>query len=776
MHRPFTTAGLLATGALLTAATRTSLFMQFPTGFDESGTALTVPSIDPSGITYHHPSGHLFIVDSEIDEVDEAWDEVGANIFEVSPAGDVLYGAWDLRVPIPRNSEPSGIVYNPVDGFFYSTNDAHNRVYRYAFDPETGFTVDDVFKHTGHQAGSGDPEDITVDPATGVLYIVDGRARSVFPIVYDESIEDMVPLPRLDLPALNDPQNVPSHPQGIAFDPASGHLFLVSARDEAVFEYTIEGLFVAAWDLDDLVPDMLSPQGLTFAPTGAALGIGLDMPAYIVDAGVDNNDDPSERDGRVFIVDLGWENRRPSLDPIADLAADEDTPVGFAATATDPDGDVLTFSLFGAVPAGAAIDPGTGLFTWTPSEAQGHGGYLVNVRVTDDGTPPLADETTFLVMTGEVNEPPTLTPIDDMTVAPGAEVAFEVSAIDPDLKPALVDGLMAYWPFDAGAAQVRSATGAFDGSMQKGAEVVHGAGSSMLGDGALYLDGRNDHVIFGDMPLAGDFTVAAWVLPENIASSKNSRAVVLGDANNRDWLRLEADGVGSKFDGAKETFTTDPDFVNGTWQHFAVVREAGQVTVYRDGEAASAGETSDSPFTPEWIGRKKPNARNYGGMMDDLVVWDRPLGAEGIALLHGGGTGRAADDVGAVAANSMTFGFAGAVPEAATMDPSSGSFHWTAPAGFGTYTFTVTVTDDGDPPGYDEHTFTITVGTETSADDPPVATCPDVDGDGWVGMSDLIELLAAWVSGTGLAFDVDGDGLTGPAEVDAVIAGWGPCP
>src|SRR5262245_64669012 len=48
----------------------------------------------------------------------------------------------------------------------------------------------------------------------------------------------------------------------------------------------------------------------------------------------------------------------------------------FTATATDADlpAQTLTFSLVGA-PAGAAIGASSGVFSWTPTEAQGPGAY-----------------------------------------------------------------------------------------------------------------------------------------------------------------------------------------------------------------------------------------------------------------------------------------------------------------------------------------------------------------------------------------------------------------
>jgi len=57
-------------------------------------------------------------------------------------------------------------------------------------------------------------------------------------------------------------------------------------------------------------------------------------------------------------------------------------------------------------PTGASINPTTGQFTWTPTEAQGPGVYTVTVTVTDNGSPNLSDGETFTITVNEVNEPP----------------------------------------------------------------------------------------------------------------------------------------------------------------------------------------------------------------------------------------------------------------------------------------------------------------------------------------------------------------------------------
>ncbi|MGZ8853091.1 MAG: putative Ig domain-containing protein, partial [Thermoanaerobaculia bacterium] len=65
-------------------------------------------------------------------------------------------------------------------------------------------------------------------------------------------------------------------------------------------------------------------------------------------------------------------NRAPVIAAIGNKTVSLGSAITFTASATDPDIPVqtLTYSLAGAVPAGAAINGATGVFTWTPSGAQ----------------------------------------------------------------------------------------------------------------------------------------------------------------------------------------------------------------------------------------------------------------------------------------------------------------------------------------------------------------------------------------------------------------------
>ena len=106
----------------------------------------------------------------------------------------------------------------------------------------------------------------------------------------------------------------------------------------------------------------------------------------------------------------------------------------FTATATDNDlpADTLTFSLAdgtGAIPSGATITAG-GLFSWTPTEAQGPGIYSFDV-VVSDGT--ITDSETITVTVTEGNSAPVLAAIGNQTIAEGTELSFTATATDTDL-------------------------------------------------------------------------------------------------------------------------------------------------------------------------------------------------------------------------------------------------------------------------------------------------------------------------------------------------------
>ncbi len=71
--------------------------------------------------------------------------------------------------------------------------------------------------------------------------------------------------------------------------------------------------------------------------------------------------------------------------------------------------------------------------------------------------------------------------------------------------------------------------------------------------------------------------------------------------------------------------------------------------------------------------------------------------------------------------------------------------------------------------------FALTGGFWAGAGSAPGIPCPwDLNSDGTVNTSDLLELFAQW--GTAGPADFDGNGVVNTADLLILFANWGPCP
>lgn len=102
----------------------------------------------------------------------------------------------------------------------------------------------------------------------------------------------------------------------------------------------------------------------------------------------------------------------------------------FPILATDANGDALRYSS-PDLPPGAAIDPTTGLFTWTPDYTQASR-YTVTVVATDNDPVPLSATAHLHLTVTNVNRAPIVAPIPPQTVAELATLSFSAMGHDPD--------------------------------------------------------------------------------------------------------------------------------------------------------------------------------------------------------------------------------------------------------------------------------------------------------------------------------------------------------
>ena len=79
--------------------------------------------------------------------------------------------------------------------------------------------------------------------------------------------------------------------------------------------------------------------------------------------------------------------------------------VSFTVSATNPNSGMLMYGLDASAPAGAMINPFTGVFTWTPSV---NGTYNFNVTVDDMVVPQVSSPVTIIVTVGADTTPPAI--------------------------------------------------------------------------------------------------------------------------------------------------------------------------------------------------------------------------------------------------------------------------------------------------------------------------------------------------------------------------------
>src|SRR3989442_3858385 len=91
---------------------------------------------------------------------------------------------------------------------------------------------------------------------------------------------------------------------------------------------------------------------------------------------------------QTFMVTVNEVNTSPNFLGAQDQYVKAGTLLSFATGAdSDLPSQNLSFTLEAGNASGATINSTSGIFSWTPSDAQAPGTYDVTVHVTDDGGP-----------------------------------------------------------------------------------------------------------------------------------------------------------------------------------------------------------------------------------------------------------------------------------------------------------------------------------------------------------------------------------------------------
>jgi len=202
--------------------------------------------------------------------------------------------------------EPAGIDIDidvAPDGHFWISDDGQQRVFDINLGPDGKFRTGDDSLRTISVAFDSDPEGLTLAKISGEtqLFLVDGKGKKIWRCrfgpngVFNGGGDDIIT--SFDVLSLGI-----SDPEGIDYDANRGTLWVIDHSGKTLNEVSISGALRQSFDLVGLA-GAFTPADVTIAP-GSQSGTSL----YIVDRGVDNNDDPNENDGKIYEIQLSAGN------------------------------------------------------------------------------------------------------------------------------------------------------------------------------------------------------------------------------------------------------------------------------------------------------------------------------------------------------------------------------------------------------------------------------------------------------------------------------------
>jgi hypothetical protein len=241
------------------------------------------PSLDPSGLVYVESIGRLMVFDSAADEL-PGFD--GINAFEIRLDG-TLVRSWST---IGFSVEPAGATYDPGSGHILISDDDIGEVFELdpGLDGVFGSGDDAVSSFSTAVFGSHDPEGIAFDPATGDLFIANGRDSDDAELFWlspgrNGVLDGVGPVGDDDVTFIDVHSIGIINPEGIVFDPLRRTLLIADrSQPGKVFETTRDGFLVRILTLDSAVTTDLA--GLELAPSSTDPNV---TSLYVADRGIE---------------------------------------------------------------------------------------------------------------------------------------------------------------------------------------------------------------------------------------------------------------------------------------------------------------------------------------------------------------------------------------------------------------------------------------------------------------------------------------------------------
>lgn len=295
--------------------------------------------------------------------------------------------------------------------------DSYKNLVLTATDADTGDTLTySIVTVPAHGSLSGTAPSLTYTPASNyngsdsfTFKANDGKADSNVATVY------------ITVNAVNDAPSAPSGLTGSALDSNRISLSWAASSDVDNGDVVKYNLYRSS----SLIASAIS--GTSYTDTGLTANTTY---TYQVEA-VDNAGAKSAKSSAKSITTPALPNNAPVLAAIGNKTVDEGSLLSFVVSATDSDGDTLTYSA-APLPSGASFNTTTKTFSWTPGSTQS-GTYSVTFSVSDGKGG--SDSEAISITVNDVTPVNVAPRIDSFSVSPTSgtrtlEVNCEASASD----------------------------------------------------------------------------------------------------------------------------------------------------------------------------------------------------------------------------------------------------------------------------------------------------------------------------------------------------------
>jgi sugar lactone lactonase YvrE len=203
----------------------------------------------PNGLAFS-PSANAFYV------IEQAAAPGTVSVVKLTPFGDRLD---TVTIPTPVG-ELAAVAFDSRFGRLLMLDAARGELLSLAQGPDGGLNPAGLTRYPIGQFGVQQATAMTVDSGTGRIYFLDGTRLVAVDPTGDGGLAGAT-ASVVDLAAAS-----PVDPHGLALDPASGHLHVMDAATQRLYEVTAAGELVASRDLAQF--NLAAVRDMLFAPSG----------------------------------------------------------------------------------------------------------------------------------------------------------------------------------------------------------------------------------------------------------------------------------------------------------------------------------------------------------------------------------------------------------------------------------------------------------------------------------------------------------------------------